>query len=131
MNEHKRQLDIANDLLAKTKEFFQRRLETLRNRLNKTEQERDGLYTERAHLIALLAAWTNDAVIAPAADADGWQTVYLNLDGVQASWHIARHDADLFEYVEHVTSDDPRAQWDGHTTEQKYRRIAALVKHKQ
>jgi hypothetical protein len=87
--------------------------------------ERDGAYRERAHLVALLAAMTDGAVIAPAPDVDepGWQIAYLTLGGWQCSWHIAPADAKLFARVEHVPADDPRAQWDGHTTDVKYRRI--------
>ncbi|MEU8488658.1 hypothetical protein [Streptomyces sp. NPDC048641] len=71
---------------------------------------------------------TPGVVIAPAPDVDepGWQIVYLNLGGHQASWRISHRDAGLFADVEHVPADDPRAQWDGHTTEEKYARIAAL-----
>jgi len=89
------------------------------------EAERDGAYRERAHLVALLAAMTDGAVIAPAPDVDepGWQIAYLKIGGRQASWHISPRDADLFEQVEHVTADHPRAQWDGHTTDDKYARI--------
>lgn len=91
------------------------------------EAERDGAYRERAHLVALLAAMTDDAVIAPALDLDepGWWIVYLTIGGHQASWHISPLDAGLFVGVERVEPDDPRAQWDGHTTEEKYQRIAA------
>jgi hypothetical protein len=87
--------------------------------------ERDGAYRERAHLVALLAAMTEGAVIAPAPDVDepGWQIAYLTLGGWQCSWHIAPSDAALFARVEHVPADDPRAHWDGHTTDVKYRRI--------
>jgi hypothetical protein len=87
--------------------------------------ERDGAYRERAHLIALLATMTEGAVIAPAPDIDepDWQIAYLTLGGWQCSWHIAPSDAALFARVEHVPADDPRAQWDGHTTDVKYRRI--------
>jgi len=85
----------------------------------------DGAYRERAHLVALLAAMTEGAVIAPAHDVEvpGWQIAYLTLGGWQASWHIAPRDADLFRGVDHVSVDDPRAQWDGHTTDAKYTRI--------
>ncbi|GAQ52095.1 hypothetical protein [Streptomyces acidiscabies] len=67
-----------------------------------------------------------DDVTAHATDIDepGWTLLYLNLGGRQASWHISPRDHDLFAHVERVGSDDPRAQWDGHTTEQKYQRIA-------
>ncbi|WP_328439339.1 hypothetical protein OHA71_23665 [Streptomyces sp. NBC_00444] len=101
------------------------RLEDLR----RTEAERDGAYRERAHLVALLAAYTDGAVVAPAPDVDepGWQIAYLYPGGRQASWHFSPRDADLLEPLEHVPADDPRAQWDGHTTDAKYAHIAALT----
>jgi hypothetical protein len=92
--------------------------------------ERDGAYRERAQLLAWLAA-LHPAVIAPAPDVTepGWQILYLSpLAGGQMSWHIAPRDSDLFAHVEHVPAGDPRAQWDGHTTEAKYQRIAALTR---
>lgn len=89
-------------------------------------KERDGAYRERAHLVALLAAMTDGAVIAYATDVDepGWQIVYLTIGARQCSWHISPRDADLFAHVERVDIADPRAQWDGHTTEAKYAWIA-------
>ncbi|MCX4993820.1 hypothetical protein [Streptomyces longwoodensis] len=91
------------------------------------EAERDGAYRERAHLVALLAAMTDGAVITDAPDVDepGWQIVYLRLGGRQASWHVHPRDAGLFAHVERVEPDDPRACWDGHTTEEKYLGITA------
>ncbi|MER7201022.1 hypothetical protein CG723_41400 [Streptomyces sp. CB01635] len=90
------------------------------------EQQLDNAYRERAHLVALLAAMTSGAVIVPAPDIDdedSWQIAHLNIGGRQASWHISPRDADLLEAVEHVPADDPRARWDGHSTEDKYARI--------
>ena len=99
----------------------------LREDRQRFEGERDGAYRERAHLVALLAAMTPGAVITYATDIDepGWQIVYLNLGGRQASWHISPRDADLFQHLERVEDDDPRGHWDGHTTEEKYLGIAA------
>jgi hypothetical protein len=84
----------------------------------------DGAYRERAQLLALLAA-LHPSVIAPAPDVDepGWQILYLRIGGRQASWHIAPRDAELYAHVEHVPTDDRRAQWDGHSTEEKYAHI--------
>jgi hypothetical protein len=92
------------------------------------EQQLDAAYRERAHLVAWLAA-EYPSVIAPAPDVDepGWQIVYLAVDGAQMSWHISPRDADLFALISHVRADDPRAQWDGHTTEEKYQRIRELI----
>ncbi|WP_043256139.1 hypothetical protein [Streptomyces sp. Tu6071] len=86
-------------------------------------------YRERARLLALLAAMTPGAVLAPAPDVEepGWQILFLTIGGQQCSWHISPADADLFAHVEHVPADEPRAQWDGHTTEEKYERIAELA----
>ncbi|MFJ2174364.1 hypothetical protein ACIOHE_15800 [Streptomyces sp. NPDC087851] len=87
-------------------------------------EERDGAYRERAHLVAWIAA-LHPAVIAPAPDVDedGWQIVYITVGDWQMSWHISPRDAALFKDIEHVRADDPRALWDGHTTEAKYVRI--------
>lgn len=98
--------------------------------INSLTGERDGAYRERAHLVALIAGGlAEQAVLAPAPDVTepGWQILYITLHGRQCSWHIAPQDAGLFEFFDHVTADDPRAQWDGHTTEAKYEHIAAIA----
>ncbi|WP_240964349.1 hypothetical protein [Streptomyces sp. C1-2] len=130
MDQHEqaeRHTDIADDVTRHTKELMARRTETLRKRAESAEAERDGAYRERAHLVALLAAMTGDAVIAPALDVPepGWWIVYLTIGGRQASWHISPRDAVLFAHVEHVGVEDARAIWDGHSTEEKYAAIAA------
>nr|BFD90701.1 hypothetical protein KitaXyl93_20610 [Kitasatospora sp. Xyl93] len=95
--------------------------------LRDTERARDGAYRERAHLVAWLAA-LYPAVLVPAPDVeeDGWCIAYLRVGDHQLSWHIAPTDAGLFDHVERVSLDDARAQWDGHTTEQKYETIRLL-----
>ncbi|MFJ9128905.1 hypothetical protein ACIRJS_32870 [Streptomyces sp. NPDC102340] len=99
-------------------------------RIEAENEQLSAAYRERAHLVALLAAMTPGAVIAPATDVDepGWQIAYLTIGDRQASWHIAPRDSDLFEAIAHVPTDHPRAQWDGHTTEEKYEHIAALAR---
>lgn len=95
------------------------------------EEQLDAAYRERAHLVAWLAA-LHPAVIAPAPDIDepGWQILYLTSSayGWQMTWHIHPRDAELFKDVEHVPADDPRAEWDGHSTEQKYNRMRTHVR---
>ena len=114
--------------IAKQRE---RELKAVGERKYAVEQERDGAYRERAHLVAWLAA-LHPAVIAPAPDVDepGWQILYLrsSTHGWQMTWHIHPRDAGLFTDVEHVAVDDPRAQWDGHSTEQKYNRMRAHIR---
>ncbi|MFF5670288.1 hypothetical protein ACFY8S_09145 [Streptomyces hygroscopicus] len=95
-------------------------------RAERAEAERDQAYRERAHLLAWIAALhPANAVITPADDIEepGWQLLYLLVGGWQMSWHIAPRDAELFAHVEHVDPTDPRAQWDGHSTNEKYERI--------
>jgi hypothetical protein len=108
--ESQRQLATAREALASA---------TIR--ATRAEVERDGAYRERAHLVALLAT-LYPSVIAPALDLDepGWWIAYLTIGGRQASWHISPRDAGLFTRVERVHRDDPRALWDGHTTDAKY-----------
>lgn len=98
------------------------------DRITAAEAERDGAYRERAHLLAWLATHY-PAVIAPAPDVEepGWQLLYITAPTGQLSWHISPRDAGLLSHVQRVEPDDPRAKWDGHTTEQKYQRIAALT----
>ncbi|MFF3255924.1 hypothetical protein ACFYWP_33960 [Actinacidiphila glaucinigra] len=53
---------------------------------------------------------------------DGWHVLFLRGGGWQFCWHIAPEDLSLFDHVLRVPASDPRAQWDGHTFEQNYRR---------
>lgn len=100
--------------------------------VKQVEAERDAVYRERAHLLAWLAT-TVPAAITPAADTDepGWNLLYLTTPAGQLSWHIAPRDAGLFGHVEHVAASDPRAQWDGHSTDEKYKRIRAHIRWEQ
>lgn len=89
------------------------------------------LYRERAQLLAWLAARDPSAVLAPAPDVKDprWRILFLRTGHGQwqLTWHIAPSDVALFSGIERVDADDPRAQWDGHTTDQKYQRIRAHV----
>jgi hypothetical protein len=101
------------------------------NRRAAAEAERDRAYRERARLVALVAGGlAEQVVVAPASDVDepGWQILYATLHGRQCSWHFSPQDADLIEHFDHVPADDPRAQWDGHTTEAKYQHIDYLAR---
>jgi hypothetical protein len=93
-------------------------------RLAEVTAERDKAYRERAHLVAHLAACH------PAQWADegsDWPIVYVQTPAGQMSWHIARTDQDLFEHVRPI-GDGTAPQWDGHTTEVKYARLAELTR---
>jgi hypothetical protein len=83
----------------------------------------DAVYRERAHLVAYMAAINPAVLVEDTPDAPGWSIVYIVAGGHQMSWHIAHRDLDLFKHVPRVPAGDPRAQWDGHTTDQKYVRL--------
>jgi hypothetical protein len=126
----RRASQLNGKLASAKKTSSRRRVQMLdaETAVDAAEAERDGAYRERAHLTAWLAT-VHPAVIAPAVDIDedGWQLLYITVGGCQLSWHIHPRDADLYAHVEHVDPTDPRAQWDGHTTEQKYQAIREMT----
>jgi hypothetical protein len=80
-------------------------------------------YRERNHLAAWLAA-LHPSVLAPVEEGgDDWYVLFLRAGGWQFAWPIDPADLSLFDHVQRVPVDDARAEWDGHSTEQKYRRI--------
>lgn len=83
--------------------------------------ELNGLYRERAHLVAHLAA-IYPSVMVPDADpkTPGWPILYVQLPTGQVSWHLSFADMDLFNHVP-----TGHAIWDGHDTPEKYRRLDA------
>lgn len=85
----------------------------------------DSVYRERQHLVANLASRFPSCLVNTPPDEDGvvWPVVYITLPTGQVSWHISPSDLDLFK---HVAYGDEK--WDGHTTEEKYRRLDALTK---
>ncbi|HEY0935902.1 MAG TPA: hypothetical protein VGD91_19450 [Trebonia sp.] len=89
------------------------------------EASLNAIYRERAHLVAHLAAIYPSHIGTTDSATPGWTVVTVELPTGQACWHIADGDLDLFGHVEQ-TPQSARG-WDGHTTEEKYQRIAQLV----
>jgi hypothetical protein len=81
----------------------------------------DAAYRERAHLVALLAAWQTSHIGRTDPTAPDWSVVTIELPTGQACWHIADDDLDLFRHVRPTPRNAPG--WDGHSTEEKYRRV--------
>lgn len=84
------------------------------------------LYRERAWLVAFVAA-LYPSVRASNDPYDDRSVVYVQTSAGQLSWHVDSADMDLFPHVPLVTGDDPRAQWDHHSTSEKYRRLTQLT----
>ncbi|MEW1547514.1 WDGH domain-containing protein [Streptomyces tsukubensis] len=91
----------------------------------RAERERDNAYRERARLVAHLAALHPSHVGYGDPDAPIWAVVTIETPAGQMSWHIAPRDVPLFAHVR-PTSDSDRP-WDGHSTEEKYLRLEALI----
>lgn len=89
------------------------------------EKAKDGAYEERNRLVAALAAVfpsyrTRTAIEGWSEDWHG--CIYVDLPTGQCSWHFHDSQAHLFTHVP-----ERPCQWDGHTTEEKYRRVAAFA----
>jgi hypothetical protein len=88
-------------------------------------KSRDGAYTERNLLVALLSTLFPSGKAKTAIE--GWDKswhgcVYIDFPWGQASWHFHDSEAHLFAHLPPY-----QGQWDGHTTEQKYDSIRAAL----
>jgi hypothetical protein len=92
---------------------------------NNLTADLDAAYTERANLVALLASLYPSRWRYADPSTPGWPVVFVDLPTGQASWHVSPEDWHLFAHVPHGTG--PGAEWDGHTTEQKYQRLRDLI----
>ena len=85
----------------------------------------DEVYNERDRLVALLTTFY-PSYLAKHEGEDGndnWRNViYINTPEGQLSWHISDEEVPLFSHLPHGDNN-----WDGHTTEEKYKRIEKLV----
>lgn len=86
------------------------------------------IYRERAHLIAHLATLYPSVLSYSDPDEPDWPVLTVDTPAGQLTWHIALTDLDLVGHVQVVPLADPRAAWDGHSTNEKYARLRALTK---
>jgi len=92
-----------------------------------TAADRDAVYRERDRLVAALSKcypshmkWHHD----PDWE-DGWRNIVcVHLPTGQATWHI--RDDERYPLFGHLLFDQPECKWDGHSTDEKYQRLAAL-----
>jgi len=89
-------------------------------------EDKDGAYTERNRVVALLSAiypshlCTHDPN--DTAWEDDWRTIVcIHSPEGQLTWHLHYSHVPLFDHLEME-----HTHWDGHTTEEKYRRIDEL-----
>jgi hypothetical protein len=87
--------------------------------------QKDAAYLERNQVVAALATCFPSGVARTAIDgwSDDWHgCVYIDLPTGQASWHF--HDSQAYLFAGLPPYD---GVWDGHTTDEKYARLAALT----
>lgn len=104
-------------------------LRTLRADKERLEEQKDGAYSERDKLVCalskLLLSWLERHPEEDAEWEDDWRwIVVVNAVGSQRqmTWHI--HDSEL-EWFDHLDRMGGHS-WDGHTTEEKYERLATI-----
>lgn len=88
--------------------------------------EKHGAYAERNQLIAALSKiWPAHLADHPADDAswdDEWRTIVcIHSPMGQLTWHIKSSERPLFAHLRHDQN-----HWDGHSSEEKYRRLSDL-----
>lgn len=94
------------------------------DQLNKTK---DNAYSERNKLVCLLTklfpSSIEDHVLKEGEpwDEEWRKVIFIDLPTGQCTWHIHRDELPMFA---HLTSQG--RIWDGHTTEEKYKRIANM-----
>lgn len=93
--------------------------------VKRLEAERDGAYEERNRVVAVLARLFPSGVAR--TEIEGWDPewhgcVFIDLPTGQASWHFHDSQAHLFDGLPPYSNG-----WDGHTTPQKYARLAAFA----
>lgn len=85
----------------------------------------DEIYRERNAVVAALAKLFPSGL--KKTEIEGWEPewhncVYIDLPTGQVSWHFHDNDVNLFAGLPPY-----EGEWDGHTTPEKYARLAALT----
>lgn len=87
-------------------------------------KETDEVYHERDQLVALISKIFPSHIGKDEEQKEGFKNViYVQLPTGQCSWHIKDSELSLFKHLEHGKNN-----WDGHSTKEKYNRIAKYEK---
>lgn len=115
--------------------FHDNDLAKLQNERDQLVKDKNQAYKERNALVALLSKMFPSALgkhdETDELWDDAWRNiVFIDLPDGQCSWHI--HDTELPNFA-HLIPPPGVAfpiNWDGHTTEEKYERVAAATAEK-
>ena len=102
---------------------------TIVKKIKELTAARDAAYSERNQLVLVLAkiappgkAWLSKHPEEDKDWDDQWRTiVFLDLPTGQASWHLHDDEVSGFDFLPMQAN-----TWDGHTTEEKYKRLREL-----
>lgn len=123
---------ISATLIYVSSREMNRRRQELRDLLTRaiesTEEERNKAYNERNRLVAYLAS-VYPSCLERHPEEEEWENdwrwiVFIHHPSGQLSWHI--HDSEL-PLFDHVPRGMGNVKWDGHTTEEKYQRLATAI----
>jgi len=120
----KEENDIVKEVRASLLPFIETMFKQQYRELN---EAKDTAYWERNQLVAALSKLYPSWIGWHEGDNDDWDpewknVIYILLPTGQVSWHI--HESELSSFSHLKKTHGPH--WDGHTTEEKYRRLAAL-----
>lgn len=91
------------------------------------QRSKDGAYSERDNLVAALSKLFPASLERHDPSDTTWEDdwrwiVFIELPTGQASWHIHNSELPMFDHLIRETG----IKWDGHTTEEKYDRLAQI-----
>ena len=123
---HVMQVAADLDFIAEARNAFPELVREVRE-LRGIAEAKDAAYRERDALVALLSklfpATLGHHGDDPDWDDDWRNIVYIDFPTGQGSWHIHDRELPMFAHLSRGT-----AEWDGHTTEEKYARLAEYDK---
>lgn len=101
-------------------ELIERHIEAQAAEIARLRDEKNAAYEERNQVVLALSRFYPHGWKVDPAEPE-WPVLYLDLPTGQASWHFTKAEADASGIVATYAE-----EWDGHTTEEKYRRLAAV-----
>lgn len=108
-------------------------VQRLQKKLEELAHERDATYLERNRLVCFLSKIFPSYRGLHETTNSKWDKQWMNIIYIetpkgQLSWHIHQSLLPMFEHLE-LRGTMLGPNWDGHTTEEKYQRLASLTKN--
>lgn len=104
---------------------FKQIIATAQEQIHTLEAAKNGAYAERNKCLVLVALMAQrldlktGIGIDPNAETSEWQSIlFIDLPAGQVSWHLHESETHMFYFVGAYGG-----TWDGHTTDEKYRRV--------